>query len=275
MTPSPPARLLVVGGIILLVLTAAALLAPVLAPYDPRALVGGRLEPPSRGHLLGTDDIGRDIFSGLVWGARSSLPLAFVVASLALVIGTVVGAGAGSVGGRVDSVVSRFLDVALALPGIPLLVLVGALAGRRRTVLIGVMVLLFWPPVARVVRSQTLTLRRRGYIAASHGFGAGITYVVHRHLAPAIGPVLVSRFVQVAGSAVLLDAGLAFLGIGDATGVSWGLALNRALGHPGLFFTDAWVWWVLPPAVSVTVAVLGFTFVGVGVEGRFNPRLRR
>lgn len=275
MRPEPVPRLLALGSAILLALSAVALLAPVLAPYDPRALVGGRLEPPSGSHLLGTDDIGRDILSGLVWGARSSIPLAFAVGLLSLVVGTVAGAGAASAGGWVDALVARLLDVTLALPGIPLLVLVGALAGSRRTVLVGVMVALFWPPVARVVRSQTLSLRQRGYIGAAHGFGAGVTYVVSRHLAPAIGPVLVSRFVQIAGTAILLDAGLAFLGVGDTTGTSWGLALNRALGHPGLFFTDAWLWWVLPPAVAVTVAVLGFTFVGVGVEGRFNPRLRR
>lgn len=275
MRPEPVPRLLVAGGTILGVLCAVALLAPVLAPYDPHALVGGRLEPPSGRHLLGTDDIGRDILSGLMWGARSSIPLAFAVGSLALVLGTLVGAGAASAGGWVDAAIARLLDIALALPGIPLLVLVGALAGPHRLVLVGVMVFLFWPPVARLVRSQTLTLRQRGYVGAAHGFGASVAYVVWRHLAPAIGPLLVARFVQIAGAAVLLDAGLAFLGVGDTTATSWGLALNRALGHPGLFFTDAWLWWVLPPAAAVTVAVLGFTFVGVGLEGRFNPRLRR
>jgi ABC-type dipeptide/oligopeptide/nickel transport system permease subunit len=188
----PVSGFLVLGGIVLALLVVVAVLAPVLAPYDPRALSGGALERPSAHHLLGTNDVGHDIFSELVFGARAALWMAAGAASLAVSLGVLVGLGAGLVGGVVDFVVMRVLDVVLALPVLP-----------------------------------------------------------------------------------LLEAGLAFLGLGDPTAVTWGEVMQRALRHPGLYFTDLWVWWLLPAGLAVTVAVLGFAFVGVGLEPRFNPRVRR
>lgn len=252
-----------------------AVLAPVLSPFDPRALSGDALQPPSARHLLGTNNIGQDLASQVIRGARTSATLALGAATLSVTLGFVVGAGAGLLGGLIDTVAMRVVDVVLALPRLPLLVFAGALAGASRTVLIVMIALITCPVAARVVRSQALTLRQRGFLAAARGFGGGLPYVARRHLAPALGPILVSELVLIGGTAVLLEAELAFLGLSDPTAVSWGLILNRALNQPGLYFTSAWTWWLLPPGFAITLAVLGFAFLGVGLEPVLNPRWQR
>ena len=267
--------LVLVGGGLLAAIGAAAVLAPVLAPYDPQALAGDALQPPSRRHLLGTNNIGQDLASQIVWGARTSLTVAVGAATLAILVGIVVGVTAGLVGGAADVVAMRVVDVFLAVPRLPLLVLVGALVGADRTTLIVLIAALTWPVVARLLRSQTLSLRQRGFVYAARGFGGGVGYVVRRHLLPAVAPVAASSFILIAGNAILLEAELAFLGLSDPTGVSWGLILNRALLHPGLYFVDAWMWWVLPAGFAITLAVMGFTFLGVGLEPVLNPRWKR
>ncbi|MGI9032804.1 MAG: ABC transporter permease [Candidatus Aeolococcus gillhamiae] len=266
--------LVIVGGALVTMLVVVAVAAPLLAPYDPRALSGASLVRPSAHHLLGTNDIGQDIFSQVVWGARSSLTVAVGSALLAVGLGVAVGILAGLAGGWVDAIAMRIVDVVLALPLLPLLVLIAALAGARRSNLVLIIGLTGWPATARIIRAQALTLRQRGFVDASRGFGAGFGHVARRHLLPALGPLIVTGFVSVAAHAVLVEAGLAFLGLADPTGVSWGLILNRALLHQGLYFTALWTWWVLPAGSAVTLAVLGFTFVGVGLEPAFNPRWR-
>jgi len=130
-------------------------------------------------------------------------------------------------------------------------------------------------PNARILRSQTLTLRERGFIAASRGFGAGPLYVLRRHVVPGLAPLIVVGLVTWAGVAVGLQAGLAFLGLGDPSSISWGLMMNRALSVRGIYFSSMWTWWVLPPGLAIMVTLLGFTFTGVGLEPAFNPRSRR
>lgn len=267
--------LALVGTTVIIVLMAVAVLAPTLAPYDPRELAGPSLQPPSAEHLLGTNNIGQDIFSQLVWGARQSLAIALGAAALAMALGVLVGMVAGLLGDLVEEVAMRVIDVFLAVPSLPLLVLIAAFAGASRTVLIIVIGLLRWPEIGRIVRSQTLTLRRRGFIDSARGFGGGARYVIRRHLVPAVAPIIVAGFVATAGQAVLMESGLAFLGLADPTAVSWGLILNEALVIPGLYFTSLWVWWVLPAGFAITLTVLGFTFLGVGLEPVLNRRWKR
>jgi peptide/nickel transport system permease protein len=129
--------------------------------------------------------------------------------------------------------------------------------------------------MARVLYGQALRLRERGFVRASRGFGARPGYVMRRHLLPALGPVAAAGFVQWAATAVVLESGLAFLGLADPTWVSWGSILHRALEYQGLYFSSLWVWWVLPAGLAITVTALGFTFIGVGLEPSFNPQWRR
>ncbi len=267
--------LLLAGAGIVAALTIIALLAPVIAPYDPEALSGPSLAPPSIRHPLGTNGIGQDIFSRIVWGARVSLAVGLGAASLAVAVGTLVGVGAALLGKAVDVVAMRVVDVFLALPRLPLLLLIAVIVGGNLLVLIAIIGLTMWPPAARMVRSQALSLRQRGYVAAARGLGAGVPYVMRRHVVPSLGPIVVALFVAFAAQSVLLQAGLAFLGIGDPTRVSWGGILNEALLEVGLYFIPAWTWWVLPAGFAITLAVLGFTFLGVGLEPVMNPRWRR
>lgn len=267
--------LLLAGAGLLTALLTAAVLAPALAPYEPQALAGDSLQPPSGRHLLGTNNVGQDIVSQIVWGARTSLMVAVGAATLAIVAGIMVGVSAGLLGGVPDMLAMRVVDVFLAIPRLPLLVLVAALIGANRTSVSLLIAVLTWPVPARLLRSQTLSLRRRGFIAAARGFGGGLGYIVRRHLVPALGPIIASSFILIAGNAILLEAALAFLGLADPTAVSWGLILNKALLHPGLYFTTAWTWWVLPAGFAITLAVMGFAFLAVGLEPTLNPRWRR
>jgi peptide/nickel transport system permease protein len=267
--------LVVVGGAVVVAVAAAAVFAPVVAPYDPTALSGGALEPPSADHLLGTDVIGQDVFSRILWGARSSLLVGGGAAGLAIVVAILVGVLSALAGRRVDVVVMRILDVALALPRLPLLVLVGALVGPSRIALILLIAFVFFPGPARIFRSQALNVRTRGFIEASQGFGGGSLYLLRRHVVPAMGPIVIEVFVALIGRTILFAATLAFLGLADPTEVSWGLMLNQALLETGLYFTPAWTWLVLPAGFAITLVVLGFTFLGVGLEPLLNPRWKR
>ena len=275
MTRPRASGLLAVGAGLVGLLVIMAVFAPLLTPHDPSATSGTVLERPSAEHWMGTDVPGRDIFAQLVYGARTSLAVALIGASLAIAGATIFGVLPALLGGHADAVSARVVVFLLAVPGLPLLILIGSLAGENNVALILVIGFIGVAPNARILRSQTLTLRQRGFVTAARGFGGGPLYVLRRHLVPGLGPFIVVGFVNWAGLSIALEAGLSFLGLGDPTGVSWGRTLNRALEQQSIYFSDMWTWWVLPSGIAVTLAVLGFTFVGVGLEPNFNPRWAR
>ncbi|MGQ9491947.1 MAG: ABC transporter permease [Anaerolineae bacterium] len=261
--------------IILAAFVLVALLAPLLAPYDPHALAGQPLERPSPAHPLGTNDIGQDILSELIFGARISLIVALAASVSTVALGALIGGVAGYAGGWLDTALMRGVDVLLALPRLPLLILLAALLGAGLPQTIAIIALLFWPGAARIFRAQTQSLRSRGYVRMARQFGGGIGYVLRRHIVPALAPLIVFELVMAAGRAVALEAGLAFLGIGDAAAKSWGLMMRFALNLPGLLLSDRWLWWLLPPAACLTLLILALTFIGVGLEERWQPRLKQ
>lgn len=267
-----PPGLVWLGGGMLTLLVAGAVLAPLLAPDPPTAISGASLAAPSLHHPLGTDGYGHDIAAQLLYGARTSLTVALGAASIAIALGTLVGVGAALSSGVYELVAMRAMDTALALPVLPLLILIASLAGPSQLTVAVSIGVLGWAGPARVLRSQTLSLRARGFIRQAKGLGASRGYLLRRHLVPALAPVLLSGFLSIAAHAVLLEAGLAFLGLANPTGVSWGLLMNQALATQGLFFTAAWTWWVLPAGLAVTFAVLAFTFLMVGCEPWLQPR---
>lgn len=248
---------------------------PALAPYDPRAVVGPSLAAPSGAHLLGTNDAGQDILSQLLAGGRVSLATGLMAAAIAVSAGVLVGAAAGLVRGWMDVVAMRTVDIFLAIPALPLVILIAALAGPSRPTIVAVIALAGWPPISRIIRSQTLILGGRGFVGAARGFGGGRLYIIRRHLVPGLAPLIAATFVNWVAAAVVLEGGLAFLGLGDPTAVSWGSVLERALGHAGTYATGAWTWWVLPVGLAITVSAIGLAFVGVALEPRSNPRWRR
>ncbi len=269
------APMVVIGFTLIGLLVLTALLAPWIAAHDPEAISGLALEEPSAAHRLGTDVPGRDLLAQVVFGARSSLVVALLAGSLAMVGAIAIGVVPALLGGLADAVATRAVIFVLALPGLPLVILVASFASSSRISIIAIIAVIGMAPNARILRSQALSLRQRGYVAAARGFGGGPLHVLRRHLVPGLAPLIVVGFVNWAGVSIGLEAGLAFLGLGDPSGVSWGLMLNRALSEQSLYFSPLWVWWVLPAGLGITVAVLGFTLVGVGLEPVFNPQWLR
>lgn len=268
--------LMVIGLSLLGLLVVVAVLAPVIANHDPKEIsLAGALKKPSAQHWLGTDVPGRDIFAQLVYGARASLEVALVAGSLAMTGAVLLGVLPALVGGVADTAANRLTVFLLALPGLPLLVLIGSLAGNSRLAVMLVIGFLGAAPNARILRSQALALRERGFVSAARGFGGGPLYVLRRHFVPGLGPLILVGFVNWAGLSIGLEAGLAFIGIGDPSGISWGLTLNRALLQQSIYFSPMWTWWVLPAGLAIALTVLGFTFVGVALEPVFNPRWLR
>ncbi len=267
--------LLMAGTIMLGIVLTVGLLAPWIAPYSPRAIVGDPFQSPSASHLLGTNDSGSDIFSRLVWGARTMMIVATFATSLVLLIGLTLGLTAGLRGGWVDTAIMRVVDVFLGLPVIPLLIFVSTLAGPSLKVSILMIGFTLWPQTARIVRSQALTLRTRGYVDCARGFGAGPFYLIRRHLLPTLGPIIAANLVYMAGLAVATEAGMAFLGLGDPSAVSWGTEIQRAVSSSQLQIGSIWLWWLVPFGLALAFAVFGFSLIGVGLEPRFNPRWSR
>ncbi|HWF34527.1 MAG TPA: ABC transporter permease [Solirubrobacteraceae bacterium] len=266
---------LVLGGSVTGAFVLIAAFAPLVAPYGSQTIAGPALASPSMHHLLGTNDVGQDILSQLIWGARTAALVALPAAAIAMLVGLLVGGLAGLLGGWVDSLTMRIVDMFLAIPMLPLLILIAALVGPSQITVIVLIAAGAWPSIARVLRSQTLSLAQRGHVRAARGFGGGALYVLRRHLAPALGPMLTANLVYWMGTAVVLQSGLAFLGLSDPTQVSWGEILNRALTHEGVYFSSEWVWWVLPAGFAIIIVCSGLAFLGLAFEPRFNPRWNR
>ncbi len=274
----PRVRFPVIGWLglgIVGVFVGVALASPYISPYRVIELAGRPLESPSGSHLLGTNGVGQDVATQLLSGARVSLFVALVAGGGTLLIGSFVGMVAGWAGGTADAVLMRLVDLVLVIPKIPLLIVIATYAGPSLGMLSLIIALTSWPPTSRVIRSQVLSLRRRAHVKAAVGFGGSSGQILRRHILPEVGLILIAGLVGAAGRAITFEAGLAFLGLGDPTRASWGAILRDALDFGGLFFTDAWKWWLVPPVVAVSLLLLGMTFLGVGLERRINPRLAR
>jgi ABC-type dipeptide/oligopeptide/nickel transport system permease subunit len=264
-----------VGLAIVLFFLVIALFAPWLAPYDPTGFVAAPLLYPSLDHLLGTNDAGQDIFSELIYGTRVSLLVAVITSLLILGTATTIGTLAGYLGGTFDTLLMRFVDIMLAIPQLPLMIVVAAYAGSGLPQIMLIIALFSWPMPTRLIRAEVLSLRQRSHIQAARTFGGGLLYVIRRHLIPALTPILITALVVQAGRAVMLEAGLAFLGLGDPTIKSWGLMMRYALSFSGIYFGPYWLWWLLPTGICLTMLVLGLTFMGQGLEGWANPQTER
>lgn len=260
-----------VGGGMLALLVAVALLAPVLAPYDPRLASGPPLAAPTRLHPLGTNDIGQDILSQWLWGGRASLLVGVLVTLLSTGLSWSVGIAAG-LWRRTEAPLVTLTDLLLALPSIPLYLLVVAVIGPSQRNVVLTLGLLSWPAFARIVRAQVIALRGERYIEAATALGASPLRVALIHLLPGTLSVLPAKVVLTLRFAIFTEATLAFLGLGDPAANSWGTMLSWAFNDPLLFLGNAWIWWVLPPALAIVLVVLATTWLATGIEQR---RVRR
>lgn len=252
-----------------------ALSAPFLAPYDPNALVGAPLEPPSGDHLLGTNDIGQDILSEWLYGARLSLFIALATGFGAAAIGLFLGVVAGYQEGALDRFISRLVDFFLVIPDLPLIILLAVFLRPRLTNVVLVLIFLSWPMGTRILRAQTAVLKKRPHVEAARLFGFGPFYLISRHLLPELLPLFISLVALQAAHGLTTEAGLAFLGLGDPTAKSWGMMIRHALSYRGIYLTRTWLWWLLPPGFSIALLVLAFSLIGQSLEKWAHPHLRR
>jgi oligopeptide transport system permease protein len=259
---------LVVIGLLLLV----ALLADVLAPYDPTRLFPGQsYAPPSAAHWLGTDDVGRDVLSRLVHGARVSLAVGVFAQLIILAIGVTIGGIAGFLGGRVDNYLMRFTDVFYAFPDLLFVIIITAALGASFVNILIAIGLVNWTDLARLVRAQLMTLRERDYVSAARSLGAPSGRIILQHLLPnAAGPIIV-RVTYGVPQAIFTEAVLSFIGLGVRPPMaSWGSMIER--GNQAIFSAPHMV---LFPAITIALTMLAFNFLGDGLRDALDPQNTR
>jgi peptide/nickel transport system permease protein len=259
------------GLVILLVMVSVAVLSRVLAPYDPYQQSPLWLLSPSWSHWLGTNHVGQDIWSRLVFGARTSLLVGFGVGIFSTLLSIIFGVSAALIGGLYEKVVMRIVDAFIVIPMVIIVILVAAYIKPSILTLIFLLSLLSWQGGARIVRAQALSLKERGHIAAARSFGAGHAYLAWHHIIPDLGPILLVEFIYGVRRAVFMEAGLAFLGITDPTTVSWGAMMRDALSFS---YLNVWQWWLVPTGIALSLTIVGLTFVGHASEPVIEPRLR-
>ena len=252
--------------------TLAAVLAPLVARHSPTRPSAPPLLRPSPSHPLGTDDLGVDIFAQLVFGGRISLTIGIGAAVLAVALGLAVALVAGWRRGWVEAVLMRVVDVTLAFPFLPLVLVLAAFFGRSLVTTAVVIGAVTWARPARVLWAQVLKLREYQHVQAARAMGGTGTRCVRRHILTRLTPLTAAQFVRVANAAVISEAALAFLGLGDPTRASWGMMIANASANNALL-TGAWKWWMVSPGLALTVVVLGFAFIGYAAEERSDPRL--
>jgi oligopeptide/dipeptide ABC transporter ATP-binding protein len=270
-------RMGVIGAVMLGLTILVAIFAPLLAPYDPYEVGHVTLldvyQPPSAAHPLGTDDGGKDVLSSLIYGARVSLVVGFAAAAIALGIGGLVGIVAGYRSGWLGSLLMRITDFFLVIPDLALQIVLVAIIGPSLFTIVLVIGILGWTTTARLVRSQTLSVRERKYVMRARAIGAGDAHILRRHIMPAVLPLMLANMVLVVSLAILSESTLAFLGLGDPTLISWGKMLNFAFDR-GAVSAGAW-WALLPPGFAIVWVVLATTLLGTALEDALNPRLKR
>ena len=263
-------RLSVIGAGTILLLITISLLAPFIAPYDPTTIdVHNVLSPPSKEHLLGTDELGRDLLSRIIWGSRVSLKVGFVAVGIAILIGIVIGALAGFYGGVIDAVLMRFVDIMLAFPTFFLILAVISILEQNIFTIMAVIGITSWMDVARLVRAEFLSLKEKDFVSAARAVGVSDKRLIFKHILPnALSPVFVAATFGVAG-AILIESGLSFLGLGvQPPDPSWGNILTAGKDN----IEVAW-WLSLYPGLAILITVLSYNLVGEGLRDALDPRL--
>ncbi len=268
LSPTGRAALLI---LMLLVLTA--LFAPLLAWHPPDVSSGPALTPPGDGHLMGTDDLGVDLWAMIVFGARVSIIVGLGTALLAGLGGSIAGIASAYKGGWMDRVIMRLVDIMIVLPDLPVMIVLAAFFGPSLSNIIIVLALFSWSRPARLIRAQTLSLKEQPYVKMAAHYGGGFFYLLFRHFLPELLPLLLVNMIRLAGMAIIAEASLAFLGLGDPTSRSWGLIINHAVNFSGIYFTPFWQWWLLYPWLFLTLLVTSLALLGRDLERVADPRL--
>ena len=246
----------------------AAVIAPLLAPVDPFEIVGEPFLKPSKGHLFGTDSLGRSMWAGLVYGARTTLIIAIVATLASVAFGTLVGAVAGYYGGFVDDVLMRLTEFFQTIPSFIFAIVLVAILAPSATSLVVAIAVVSWPPITRVVRGEVLSVKAREFVQAAVIAGQADLAILFRQVLPnTLSPLIVTGSLLVA-TAILIESALSFLGLGAPNLMSWGFMV----GSGRSFLRDAW-WLVTIPGIAILLTVLSINLVGEGLNDALNPRL--
>ncbi|WP_130861483.1 ABC transporter permease [Bacilliculturomica massiliensis] len=264
------------AGIILLALILViSIIGPILFPFDAKDVgtsAAQIMEAPSAEHILGTDEMGRDVFRELLLGARVSLFVGLTATAISILVGALVGLISGFYSGFMSNMLMRITDFFIALPVLPMIIVLAAVFGQSITITIAVIGLTSWPSTARIIRSQVVSIRERQYIERIRALGAKDSRIIMIHILPNVLPLIYANTVLVIAGSILSEATLAFLGLGDPVSVSWGTMLHYAF-VTGAAGRGAW-WYLVPPGIGIVLVVLAFTLIGHTLDKIMNPRLR-
>lgn len=247
---------------------------PLLAPFDRADVAESRtgiLQAPTAAHWMGTDELGRDVLRQVLAGTGISLQIGLAATVFTVMIGTVVGMAAGWFTGFTDALLMRVTDFFLVLPNLPLMIALGAIVGQSLPMIVLVIAITSWPSTARIVRSQTLSLRERGVVARARTVGLSSPAILWRLILPGVLALVIANAVLVIAGSILAEATLSFLGLGDPSRTSWGQILHNAFVS-GAVGNGYW-WYFLPPGIGIVVVVLGFSLIGQSLERILNPKL--
>ncbi len=253
-----------------------AIIGPIIMPFKTTDIASSRSEifnPPSWQHLLGTDNLGRDVLAYLMSGARSSLFVGITATVISMLLGTFIGITAGYIGGWVDNLLMRITDFFLVLPWLPFCMVLAAILGNSMWNIILVIGLTGWAGTARVIRAQTLSVKEQQYVERTVSIGANKRHIMMRHILPNVFPLVFSESILIISSSILTETSLAFLGLGDPTNPSWGTMLNDAYST-GAMTNGAW-WYFITPGICVILVALGFTLMGYAFDEILNPKLKK
>lgn len=269
-------KLGILGLIILLFFILVSIFAEVLAPYPIGVLQGDRssiLQPPSSKYLLGTDELGRDLLSLLLYGGKVSLLIGLFATLIIAIIGVFIGVSAGYFGGITEELLMRLTDTFLVIPSLPLMIVLASLLGANFWNMILVIGVTGWTGTARVLRAEVLSLKEIPFIESTRAIGASDARIILLHILPNVLPLIVCQTILLIGGSILSAATLSFLGLGDPTQLSWGMTLSYAFGVGSIY--NNYYWYIIPPGLCITLIVLSFTFIGYSLEQIVNPRIRK
>lgn len=265
-----------IGAVVLIFFILIAIFAPLIAPASmldvTKQLDVPRYAPPSLEHPLGTDDLGRELWVRILWGARVSILVGVAATVMSMVIGTIMGLAGGHFSGFFGAVVMRIIDFFIVLPSLLLAIVLSSVLERGVFTIVVAIGITSWASTARIVRSQTLSVESRLYIERSRILGAGHRHILFKHMLPAVMPLVLANTTLTVGSAIIAESTLSFLGLGDTSKESWGTILKNSMDISAA--TSGYWWYVLAPGVAIVLVVIAFTMVGRAFEAIINPALR-
>ena len=267
-------KMALLGSVTLIFFLVVVIFGPILLPFSSSdfGTAADIMQPPNSQHLLGTDDMGRDVLANLISGGRISILIGVLATVISMIIGTLIGISSGYFGKGIDNFFMRLTDFFLVIPWLPLMMVLAAILGTNIWNIIFVIGLTSWAGTARVVRSQTLSIKERQFIERTVSIGASNKHIMIRHILPNVFPLIFANTVLVASVAIVSETTLSFLGLGDPSMASWGMMLHYAF-ESGAASVGAY-WFYLPPGICVVAVVLSFTLMGYAFDEILNPKLR-